>query len=216
MGRIVEDGELKQVGGNNLKAPDDHDLGGSDPADSLGHHDAAEHSEDGDEVGHDPVEAVPVEDADCWFGGGEGSDDGDNETPDAEPKHEDGVVDMASLAGNNCDPGREDWDGDASDDPNKVVVVGAFIKVEASDVEGGGFVGGKRRRLRKESWRTGEDDDSGEKDEGDEGSVDAAVISEEEGGEEHGEGGGGEEHGSGVAEGEVGHGEEEREEKKSS
>lgn len=42
------------------------------------------------------------------------------------------------------------------------------------------------------------------------------MILEEEGGEEHGEGGGGEKHGSGVSEGEVGDGEEEREEKEAS
>ena len=88
--------DLHNVGDDDLEAPDDHGLAGGDPADRLGHEDAADDAEDGlldtEEPGDDgPVreERDSVQETDAHYG--------DDQAAHGEPEDEDGVVDVPQL-----------------------------------------------------------------------------------------------------------------------
>ena len=87
---------LHNIGDDDLEAPDDHGLAGRDPADCLGHEDAAEYAKEGLLDAEQPSDDCPVR--------VEGDrvqeanpNDGDDEASNCEPEHEDRVVNVSDL-----------------------------------------------------------------------------------------------------------------------
>ena len=133
---------LHYVGDDDLEAADDHRLGGGDPADGLGHEDAAEDAEDCLLEAEQPGHPGPAAEQRHGVQTGH-AHHGDGEPAHREPEHEDGVVDVLGLPGEDDDESGEAGHGDGREKADQVV---GFL-----------HLAGLEERL-----RPGEDDDPGE------------------------------------------------------
>lgn len=168
---------LEDVGSDNLEAPHDHDLAWRDPAHGLGHQDAPEDPDQRHHEAQDPHPIVPVLEQRPLVDG-KHSDDADNQAADSEPEHEDRVVNMLGLSGDDHDEGGEQGDGHGGHEAHKLVapVVGVSLPrltAGVGDVVAGAGRGEQRLRPR-------EDEDAAQQHRGDDGPPDTAVIFEDE------------------------------------
>ena len=210
---------LHNVGDDDLEAADDHGLGGGDPADRLGHEDAAEDAEDGLLEAEQPGHPGPAAEQSLGVQTGH-AHHGDGEAAHREPEHEDGVVEVAQLPRDDRHPGRQQRHRQREAQPHQVVRrlglhgprvhgpgrrhVGGVGGVGAG--AGGGEEGGGPR----------DDDHAAQQTRADQGPgaarvtchstlvsspVHAAVVLQQEGGEQQRDGRRGEEDGGAVADG---------------
>ena len=111
---------LHNVGDDDLEAADDHGLGGGDPADRLGHEDAAEDAEDGLLEAEQPGHPGPAAEQSLGVQTGHARH-GDGEAANREPEHEDGVVEVAQLPRDDRHPGRQQRHRQREAQPHQVV-----------------------------------------------------------------------------------------------
>ena len=128
--------------------------------------------------------------------------DWDDESSDGEPEYEDGEVDGPELPGDDGHPGGEEGHGHGEGKANQVIwLLHLFGVGEARDlghIVGCGVVtswGGSG----EEGWGSGDDDHSNDQTGPDQEPVHAAVLLEEDGGQQEGHRGRGEEDGGAVA-----------------
>ena len=111
---------LHYVGDDDLEAADDHRLGGGDPADGLGHEDAAEDAEDCLLEAEQPGHPGPAAEQRHGVQTGH-AHHGDGEPAHREPEHEDGVVEVAQLPRDDGHPGRQQRHRQREPEPHQVV-----------------------------------------------------------------------------------------------
>ena len=111
---------LHYVGDDDLEAADDHRLGGGDPADGLGHEDAAEDAEDCLLEAEQPGHPGPAAEQRHGVQTGH-AHHGDGEPAHREPEHEDGVVEVAQLPRDDRHPGRQQRHRQREPEPHQVV-----------------------------------------------------------------------------------------------
>ena len=111
---------LHYVGDDDLEAADDHRLGGGDPADGLGHEDAAENAEDCLLEAEQPGHPGPAAEQRHGVQTGH-AHHGDGEPAHREPEHEDGVVEVAQLPRDDRHPGRQQRHRQREPQPHQVV-----------------------------------------------------------------------------------------------
>ena len=172
---------LEDVGSDNLEAPYDHDLAWCDPAHGLGHQDAPEDPNQRHHEAQDPHPIVPVIEqrplVNCKH-----TDNAHNEAATSEPEHEDGVVDMLGLPGDDDNQGGEEGDSHGGHEAHKLVaaVMRVSLLRPAAVVGDVVAVGGRG----EQGLRPREDEDTAQEHRSDDRPPDTTVIFEDEEGQD--------------------------------
>ena len=111
---------LDNVRYDDLEAPDDHGLGRWDPAHRLGHENTAQDTQDSLLHAEQPGGGAPVLEERSGVQT-EDTNDGDDEATHCEPEHEDTVVDVSELSGDDADPGGEEGNCQSKAETNHVI-----------------------------------------------------------------------------------------------